>query len=175
MGEGLERDAGLKEVADQLVPSEAQVNIGRIDSGSDRTRATAIEKLRKLVQLSGLAKGGLTKSRLLLRVAMVKRLLDEARPGTEGTTEKDLDPESLIVNAETVAKAMPTGIPPFQWAWGVLLSGLLGVVGFVTAHLFEPVVNACGAILASIALRRSVLNKILEEKLKVEAEKALKS
>jgi hypothetical protein len=178
MEAGPERDAGLEEIADRLVPNTAQANLNQIDSGSDRTRATALEKLRKLLHVSELAKGGLIKSRLLVRAAMVKRLLDVVRPGTTGASEDDLDPESLIARAEAVAKAMPAAevirVQPFQWVWGMLLSGLLGLVGFISTHLAEPVINACGAILGSFAVRRSGV-KLLAEKLEEEEEKALKS
>jgi hypothetical protein len=126
MEAGPERDAGLERIADRLVPNAAQANLNQIDSGSDRTRATALEKLRKLLHVSDLAKGGLIKSRLLLRAAMVKRLLDEVRPATTGASEDKLDPESLIARAEAVAKAMPAveviRVQPFQWAWGCCLA-----------------------------------------------------
>ena len=144
MEEGPERDVCLKEVADRLVPPEAQLDLNRIDSGTDQTRANTIESLRKLVHISGLVKGGLIKSRLLIRAAMVKRLLDKVKPGAEGTKKNDLVPESLdlvpeslVASAEKVAKAMPTpdtGPHPFRWVWGLLLSRALGIAGFVSTH-----------------------------------------
>ena len=144
--EGPARDVGLKEIADLLVPPEAQANLNRIDSESDRTRASAIEKLRKLVSLSDLAEGGLIKSRLLLRAAMVKRLLDEVRPGARDTIEDVTDSESLIARAEAIAEAMPAveikRLHPFQWIWGIVLTGVLGA-NWICSDAFSSTGNQC--------------------------------
>jgi hypothetical protein len=175
MDAGPERDAGLKAIADRLVPAASQENLGLLDSASDRSRATAIEKLRKLVKLAELA-DGLTESRLLLRAAMVKRKLDEARPDPTESPANDLDPEHLIARAEAVAKAMPSSpaVRPFQWAWGAVLSGGLGLLGYLSTHLAEPLVNAFAAAFAAVALRRTGIDA-LAEKAKLEEDKGLKA
>ncbi|MDR3619489.1 MAG: hypothetical protein P4L85_09070 [Paludisphaera borealis] len=165
LAEGPERDRAIELIAERIVPSEAQFNLGLIDGGGGVTsRQGILARLREVLRLSALAQGGLTKSRLFIRAALVKRALDEQRPGASNPAEADLSFDNLLSQADAIVRGMPDEHPngkrPFEWAWGLIISGFLAAFGFVAANVAKPVVDAASTVVAAFAARRIGINAL---------------
>ena len=147
MEPGIDRDAGLQEISEKVVSRDLTTNPTMIPRGGPDVRAAMNGRLRHLLQLADRATGPDLRARLLVRTAVVKRSFNKENHVATAPDEADLDPDALLVKVDGLAKQVPPRREGSGWGVGlkILLTTLLGMLGFAVSQVFEPVLKASGA------------------------------
>lgn len=156
MEPGIDRDAGLQEISEKVVSRDLTTNPTMIPRGGPDVRAAMNVRLRRLLQLADRATGPDLRARLLVRTAVVKRSFNKENHVATAPDEADLDPDALLVKVDGLAKQVPPRREGSGWGVGlkILLTALLGMLGFAVSQVFEPVLKASGALVAADLARR---------------------
>ncbi len=165
-----DRDFLLTNVGDRTLRSfDANTGTARSyvdDEGGTARVAQALPRLRKVVDAFH---DDCLKVRYLVRLETAQFLLNglgpEAQPASPAPVEpmleeatalaRNIRPEASAPAASPVVSAASTGSGfHLPWDRGILLTGLLGVLGFFASSLAEPMINAYGQRIASVVERR---------------------
>ncbi|MBV8557125.1 MAG: hypothetical protein JO116_16300 [Planctomycetaceae bacterium] len=155
MDPGVDRDSGLQEIAEKIVPRDLTTNSDLIPKNNQEMRAEMIRQLRRLLQLAKQATGQDLRARLLVRTAIVKRSLDRENHVMASPEEVDLDPETLLTQVSRLAREIPPDSARSNTGMGlkILLTALLGKFGFAVTQMVQPVLQASGSIMAAEVAR----------------------
>jgi hypothetical protein len=153
MDAGVDRDCALEEIAEKIVPREMTTNRGMLPTNNDEERGAVSARLRRVVDLAAKATSSALRARLLVRAAIVKRILDKGGPAPTSLQSNDLDPETLLKRVAILARTVPPDSKAagagksVAFLFGALL-GTLGIIGFVVGQLVQPVLQAIGSVVA---------------------------
>jgi hypothetical protein len=151
MGPGVDRDSALEEIAQKIVPREMTTLpdlVARVDA---QGRKEMLGHLRRLILLSDKASSRLLRARLLVRSAIVKRILDKGSPIASLAEGADLDPDKILSRVALMARTVP--VDPKEAGTGMTavvttLLALLAFLGFVLGQMVQPVLQAIGSVIA---------------------------
>ncbi len=166
MDPGTDRDAALQEIAEKVVPRELTTNPALLPKNNPAEREEMIGQLRRLIRLAGRATSRDLQARLLVRAAIVKRGLDRENPAAGRSDERDLDPQALLTHVADMARAIPPDPAKSDGRISVkiLLTALLGLLGFTISQMIQPILQASGSVLAYAVSRH--VHEALPERLK---------
>lgn len=169
MNSGADRDSGLLEIAEKIVPRDLTTNTDLIPKNNEAARKEMIGQLRRLLQLAARAKGYDLRARLLVRAAIVKRNLDRENQVKASPEEADLAPESLLTRVEELARQVPPDPAKSGTGMGltILFTALLGMFGFAVSQMVQPVFQASGSIMAAEVSRWLGSMKLTDRLLKI--------